>query len=115
MRFVFLETPLFTRLLPGYLDDESYMALQQVLLRQPERGPVMAGTGGFRKLRWKDIRRGKGSRGGLRVIYYVLEPEQQIWLFTVYDKDEADDLTLEQCQLLKNAIREELRARKASP
>jgi hypothetical protein len=32
MRFVFLETPLFTRLLPEYLDDESYMALQQVFM-----------------------------------------------------------------------------------
>lgn len=70
MRFVFLETPLFTRLLPQYLDDEAYRALQRALMAQPDQGRVMAGTGGFRKLRWRDERRGKGSRGGLRVIYY---------------------------------------------
>jgi len=29
---------------------------------------VMPGTGGFRKVRWEDARRGKGKRGGLRVI-----------------------------------------------
>ena len=116
MRFVFFETPVFTRLLPDYLDDEAYRALQQALIQRPEQaaraGPVMAGTGGFRKLRWKDTRRGKGRRGGLRVIYYVLEAERQVWLFTIYDKDETDDLTAEQCRLLKSAIRNELRARR---
>ncbi len=36
----------------------------------PELGDLMPGTGGFRKLRWADARRGKGRRGGLRIIYY---------------------------------------------
>lgn len=57
VRFIFFETPLFTRLLPKYLDDEAYRAMQQALLRQPEQGPVMSGTGGFRKFRWSDRRR----------------------------------------------------------
>jgi putative transcriptional regulator len=64
MRFVFFETPLFTRLLPRYLDDEGYQALQRALLARPEQGPVIAGTGGFRKLRWWDQRRDRGSDGG---------------------------------------------------
>ena len=68
----FFETPLFTRLLPEYLDDQEYKALQQALLENPQMGELMPGTGGFRKARWKDPRRGKGKRGGLRVIYYHL-------------------------------------------
>ena len=36
----------------------------------PELGDVMPGTGGLRKVRWEDARRGKGKRVGLRVIYY---------------------------------------------
>lgn len=112
MRFVFFETPLFTRLLPAYLDDDEYRALQWVLLQRPERGDVTPHTGGFRKLRWRDPRRRKGSRDGLRIVYYVLAAERQIWLFTIYDKDEAKNLTAGQCRLLRSAIHDELRARR---
>ncbi len=51
MKLVFFETPLFTRLLPDYLNDESYQTLQRTLLENPELGSVMPGTGGFRKVR----------------------------------------------------------------
>jgi len=68
MKLVFFETPQFSRLLPDYLSDESYQELQRILLENPEIGNVMPGTGGFRKVRWEDTRRGKGKRGGLRVI-----------------------------------------------
>ena len=72
MKLVFLETPLFTRLLGDYLTDESYRELQRALREYPELGDVMPGTSGFRKVRGEDARRGKGKRGGLRVIYYYL-------------------------------------------
>ncbi len=78
MTLVFFETPLFTRLLPDYLNDESYRALQKALMDNPELGDVMPGTGEFRKVRWEDSRRGKGKRGGLRVIYYYLSGDHQI-------------------------------------
>jgi len=112
MRFVFLEAPVFTRLLPEYLDDEGYRALQITLMQRPHLGPVVPGTGGFRKLRWHDDRRGKGKRGGLRIIYYVLEERKQIWLFSLYDKNEIQDLTAKQCRLLKLAVQAELEARR---
>jgi hypothetical protein len=112
MRYVFFETPLFSRLLPSYLDDAGYGMLQSALMRDPERGDVMPGTGGFRKLRWADERRRKGQRGGLRVIYYLLAADEQIWLFTIYDKGEVKDLTAKQCRSLRHAIHEELRARR---
>jgi hypothetical protein len=54
---------------------------------------VIQGTGGFRKVRWADPRRGQGRRGGLRVIYYYFEQDMQIWFLTMYGKDEAADLT----------------------
>jgi len=59
----FFETPAFTRNLPRYLDDEGLAALQLFLTEQPDAGDVMPGTGGFRKVRWHDLRRGKGKRG----------------------------------------------------
>jgi hypothetical protein len=61
----FFEAPAFIRYLPRYLDDEQYRTLQDAPAAAPELGDLMPGTGGFRKLRWADSR-----RGGLRVIYY---------------------------------------------
>jgi hypothetical protein len=112
MNMVFLETPLFTRLLGDYLSDESYRELQRALMENPELGDVMPGTGGFRKARWNDARRGKGKRGGLRIIYYYLTADHQIWFFTLYDKDEAADLNAEEKKALKKAIQTELEARR---
>ena len=74
-------------------------------------GDVMHRSGGFRKLRWPDERRGKGKRGGLRLIYYWLEGEGQYWMFTIYDKDEVKNLTPEQERLLKQSISLELTRR----
>ncbi len=112
MKLVFFETPLFTRLLPDYLNDESYQGLQTALLENPELGNMMPGTGGFRKVRWEDARRGKGKRGGLRVIYYYLTADHQIWFFTLYDKDEATDLTSGEKKVLKQTIQAELAVRR---
>lgn len=61
----FLEAPAFTRYVSSYLTDDAYRELQHRLAAGPELGDVMPGTGGFRKLRWTDPRRGKGRRGGL--------------------------------------------------
>lgn len=112
MELVFFETPLFTRLLPKYLDDKNYRELQLALLRNPQMGDLMPGTGGFRKVRWQDTRRGKGKRGGLRVIYYYLTADNQIWFFTLYDKSEAIDLTSDEKKQLKQAIQREVSARR---
>jgi hypothetical protein len=112
MKLVFFETPLFSRLLPDYLNDDAYRDLQNALIENPELGDVMPGTGGFRKVRWQDSRRGKGKRGGLRVIYYYLTADHHIWFFTLYDKDEAVDLTAENKKVLKQAIQKELAYRR---
>lgn len=71
--FTFIETHLFTRLVQDYLSNERYADLQFALVANPELGPVIAGTGGIRKLRWADP--GRGKRSGYRVIYYVRRPQ----------------------------------------
>ena len=64
----FIETSLFTRLIYDYLREEEYLGLQVYLLRHPDSGNIVPGSGGVRKLRWS--MRGKGKRGGVRVIYF---------------------------------------------
>jgi hypothetical protein len=81
-------------------------------MKSPDAGDVMEGTGGLRKLRFIDSRRGKGKRGGLRVIYFRWEAGSQIWLYTVYDKDERDDLSPQQRTVLKAMLKGELEARR---
>ena len=109
----FFEAPAFTRHCGAYLDDAGLLALQLFLIDQPEAGKVMPGTGGFRKLRWGDQTRGKGKRGGLRLVYFFLPNEHQVWLFTLYGKNEADDLTPAQKSHLRAAIDAERQARQA--
>lgn len=82
------------------------------MLKNPEAGDVIEGTGGLRKLRHGDSRRGKGKRGGLRVIYYWWDGGRQFWLFTLYDKDEMQNLSAEEKKLLKAMLKAELEARR---
>jgi hypothetical protein len=110
----FIEAPAFTRYVAQYLDDDAYRQLQNQLANNPELGDMIPGTGGFRKLRWADSRRGKGRRGGLRIIYYYFLADRQIWLMTIYDKDEASDLSPSMKKALKGALETELRARQAA-
>ncbi len=102
----FIETPVFIRHLATYLDDEGYRLLQIALVEHPEAGVVIPETGGLRKIRWGDPRRGKGRRGGLRVIYYYLPEAAHIWLLTMYDKNETDDLTPQQKKAYRQLVRE---------
>lgn len=88
------------------------MALQTSLMSNPEAGDLIEGTGGLRKLRQADPRRGKGKRGGLRVIYYWWDGKRQFWLFTLYDKDEMNDLSPKEKKILKEMLKSELESRR---
>jgi mRNA-degrading endonuclease RelE of RelBE toxin-antitoxin system len=111
MQASFVELPPFQRVRQDHLDDDAYRRLQNELMDNPEAGDLIKATGGLRKLRQPDTRRGKGKRGGLRVIYYWWLGGDQFWLFTVYDKDDADDLTPDQCKVLKQLLKSELEIR----
>ncbi len=93
MKAVFVETTAFTNWIAGHLPDETYAAIQHELMNNPDRGDVMPGCGGLRKLRVSDPGRGKGKRGGARIIYlYVLEVKR-FYMLDVYGKDEKEDLS----------------------
>jgi len=114
MKAVFVELPAFERHRAAYLDDAAFRALQLELMRNPAAGAVIEGTGGLRKMRFADPRRGKGKRGGLRVIFYWWDAGNQFWLFTLYDKDEIADLTPQQRKALKVLVKEELDSRRTA-
>jgi len=106
----FVETSVFTRRIAGILADDSFADFQTELARNPEKGPVLEGTGGLRKARWKLP--GKGKSGGIRIIYLHLKLRGRIYLVFVFAKDESDNLTASQKAELKKlveAIKKEFR------
>jgi len=104
MYATFIELGSFQKYRADYLNDDQYREFQQVLLENPEKGDLIPDTGGLRKVRFKDERRNKGTRGGIRVIYYYATNDGQFILFTLYDKDQADDLTKDQRVALATAL-----------
>ncbi len=89
--FVFIETPLFTKLAADYLSDDELSAVQQRLSDTPETGDLIPGSGGLRKMRWGAS--GRGKRGGVRIIYYARTRAGVIWLLTLYAKNEAENIS----------------------
>lgn len=103
MGMEYIESPLFSKLINSYLEDEEYAAFQWDLALHPEKGDVIPGSGGLRKVRWAG--KGRGKRGGVRVIYYYKNREGQIWLLTIYAKNEDENIPV---SILKK-IKEELK------
>jgi hypothetical protein len=72
------------------LSEDEYLGLQSFLLVNPEAGKVVPGSGGVRKIRWAIA--GRGKSGGVRVIYYFKRRESEIWLLTIYSKNEIENI-----------------------
>ena len=105
MTLTFVERSTFTKSLDAFFsNDEAYRLFQNDLLANPEKGEVMRGTGGLRKIRWTDSARGKGTRGGIRVIYFYVPDAKVIYLLLAYNKDRQDDLTSEQQRRLEATV-----------
>jgi hypothetical protein len=90
---------------PGYLKAADLIftpaekdQIVTMVAKNPESGEVMPGTGGFSKLRV--ARRGMGKRGGARLIYILRNEAFPVFLISVYAKNEKENLTMRECNLL---------------
>jgi hypothetical protein len=101
MQKLFIEARGFTEEVRDFWDDDAYAAFQKLLLAQPDRGTVIPGCGGLRKVRFSDPRRGKGKRGGARIIYLHVPEVNWIYLLDIYGKDEKDDLSAGERKVLR--------------
>ncbi len=100
MFLIFVETQFFSARWHKRLDDEALRELQNELMADPTRGDAIPGCGLLRKLRFGDVSRGKGRRGGIRVIYLHTPVAFRIDLIAVYGKDESDDLSKDELNVL---------------
>ena len=97
----FIESPVYSDQIDDLLSEGDHRQLQMHLLERPDRGDVIKGSGGLRKLRWAGS--GRGKRGGIRVIYYLWRGDTAFLLFA-YPKNQQEGLTPVQAKLLKNLI-----------
>lgn len=97
-----IETPIFTKLINELMSDDEYRALQEALIMRPELGVVIKNSGGLRKLRWS--LQGRGKSGGVRVIYYWMNADEQLYMLLAYAKNEQENLTNAQLSALRAIV-----------
>jgi len=101
-----IETPIFTKKINSLLTDEEYHKLQNELVLNPEKGKIIRGSGGLRKIRYGVS--GRGKSGGVRIIYYWIMKRDTILMLLIYPKNEQDNLTPSQLKILKSLVEKEL-------
>ena len=84
------------------LDDDDLKQLEEILLENPQKGDVIQGTGGARKLRIQ--LEGRGKRGGGRVIYLDVFEKEKLYLLLAYPKNVQVNLTAAQTKLIKDVV-----------
>jgi mRNA-degrading endonuclease RelE of RelBE toxin-antitoxin system len=104
---LFIETPIFTKLVTDLIPDDEYRKIQLALVLRPEAGKIIPDSGGLRKIRWKSG--GSGKRGGLRLIYFWDVPEDRIYMLLIYKKSKQEDLNMNQLKILRNLVKELLK------
>lgn len=87
------------------LDDDDLRALEVLIMIDPNRYPVIPGTGGLRKLRFSSNRWDKGKQSGIRVCYAHFPASSVAVLFVAYAKNEIDDLSAAQRTQIARAIK----------
>lgn len=100
--FSFIETKLFSQLREEYPPDDEYARLEEALIERPDRGVLIPGSGGVRKLRWSGS--GRGKRGGIRVIYYAKVRDDVLFMLTIYAKNEDDNIPSHILRKIKEEI-----------
>jgi len=102
---VIIETTVFTRQVERLLTDEEYRQFQADIIDRPGHGSVIPRSGGLRKIRWGY--RGKGKRGGVRVIYYWVVDRDRVLMLYMYPKNVQDNLSPSHLNALAKMVKEE--------
>ena len=84
------------------LSDDDLCRLEVEIMKKPDVGKVIPGTGGLRKMRFAFRERGK--RGSVRVCYVDFVVSETIYLIAAYPKSKKDNLTKTECKNIKRMI-----------
>lgn len=102
-KFAIKTTSDFERKAKHLFTPESLNELFDFLENHPEKGDIIRGTGGVRKLRWQHSKNNKGKSAGIRVLYHYSK-DILIILITLYGKSEKETITKSECNELKKLM-----------
>lgn len=102
MTITFIEAKPFTLRIKSLGADEELEALKKELVESPEKGEVIPGTGGLRKVRMRLP--GRGKSGGARVLYIFLQVNYTIFFIFVYPKNEMENISAADKKRFKEVI-----------
>lgn len=94
-----LQLPKFKAEATELIGADGIEALAVHLINRPEAGNLIPGSGGVRKMRW--AAKGKGKRGGARIIYLYVVIAARIYLLRCYSKNAKTDLTPDEKKKLR--------------
>ena len=86
------------------LHDEELKLLEDILLENPQKGDVIEGTSGARKMRIQ--MNGHGKRGGGRVIYVDIFEKEKLYFLFAYPKNVQVNLTEQQKKIVRQMVEE---------
>ena len=87
------------------MTDDDLNELEKYLLKNPQSGAVIQGTGGLRKLRFALSTNNKGKSGGVRVLYIDFISHEKTYLIDVYGKNEKENITTDEKKEFKKMIK----------
>jgi hypothetical protein len=99
-----VETSVYLREAGKLMNEAEREEVVTMIARDPEAGDVIAGTGGFRKIR--SALRGGGKSGGSRIIYYFCDETMPVFLMQNYAKNDKANLTAAEKNQLKKLSEE---------
>jgi len=97
---VIVETVSYLKAVEDIWDEETQIDFKNYISLHPDKGDIIPGTGGIRKIRWQGS--GHGKRGGTRVIYYVYNDKNPIYLLFAYPKNTQENLSAKEKKILAN-------------
>ena len=86
-----VETNSYLKAVCSMWDEETRIEFVNHIAVHPTEGDIIPGTNGIRKIRWQSS--GRGKRGGARVIYYVYDENNPIYLLFAYPKNVKENLS----------------------
>lgn len=105
MRCLFIQTRDFsTRARIARLSNEDFRAIENAISPAPEAFPVMAGTGGLRKMRYAPQASGAGKSGGVRVCFFIIGEAGHIYLTTLFAKNKQSNLDAAELAVVRTFI-----------
>jgi hypothetical protein len=104
MKRTFVETRGFRGKVEKAGGDELLRTIQNAILKDPEVGATVAGTGGVRKMRAEDVEANKGKSGGYRVIYLDLPRACKTLLIVLYGKKDKGNISAAEKKMIKALV-----------